>query len=79
MAANTQIDLKRFQSDLEALTPGHQVQLLTAAAISRGFRNGYIGTYSLGVDHEVRGVKFSAAYVGTAGIHLAQRLLSPRL
>lgn len=71
VAANTQIDLKRFQSDLEALTPGHQVQLLTAAAISRGFRNGYIGTYTLGVDHEVRGVKFSAAYVGTAGIHLA--------
>ena len=69
--ANTQIDLKRFQSDLEALTPGHQVQLLTAAPISRGFRNGYIGTYTLGIDHEFRGAKLSAAYVGTAGIHLA--------
>ena len=52
--ANTQMDLQRFQSDLEALTPGHQVQLLTAGAISRGFRNGYIGTYTLGVDHEFR-------------------------
>src|SRR4029077_92219 len=71
VAANTQMDLKRFQSDLEALTPGHQVQLLTAGAISRGFRNGYIGTYTLGVDHEFRGVKLSAAYVGNAGIHLA--------
>ena len=71
VAANTQMDLKRFQSDLEALTPGHQVQLLTAGAISRGFRNGYIGTYTLGVDHEFRGAKLSAAYVGTAGIHLA--------
>ncbi len=71
VAANTQIDLKRFQADLEALTPGHQVQLLTAGAIWRGFRNGYIGTYTLGVDHEFRGIKFSAAYVGTAGIHLA--------
>jgi hypothetical protein len=71
VAANTQIDLKRFQVDLEALTPGHQVQLLTAAAMSRGFRNGYIATYTLGVDHDLRGVKFSAAYVGTAGIHLA--------
>jgi Carboxypeptidase regulatory-like domain/TonB dependent receptor len=69
--ANTQMDLKRFQSDLEALTPGHQVQLLTAGVISRGFRNGYIGTYTLGIDHEFRGVKLSAAYVGTAGIHLA--------
>jgi Carboxypeptidase regulatory-like domain/TonB dependent receptor len=71
VVANTQIDLKRFQGDLEALTPGHQVQLLTAAAISRGFLNGYIGTYTLGVEHDLRGVKFSAAYVGTAGIHLA--------
>ncbi len=71
VAANTPIDLKRFQADLEALTPGHQVQLLTAAAIWRGFRNGYIGTYTFGVDHEFRGAKFSAAYVGTAGVHLA--------
>ncbi|MGH9742909.1 MAG: carboxypeptidase regulatory-like domain-containing protein [Candidatus Acidiferrum sp.] len=68
---NTQIDLQRFQTDLDALTPGDEVQLLTVAAISRTFRNGYIATSTLGIDHDFGIVKFSAAYVGTAGIHLA--------
>jgi len=74
VAANTQIDLQRFQNDLEDLTPGHEVQLLATGVISRAFRNGYIGTYTLGLDHDFGGVKMSAAYVGTAGIHLASML-----
>jgi hypothetical protein len=69
--ANTQIDLERFQNDLAALTPGDQTQLLSAAVISRKFQNGYIGTYTLGVDQQVGKAKLSVAYVGTAGIHLA--------
>jgi len=68
VAANTQIDLQRFQNDLKNLTG--QVQLLTATTISRGFKNGYIGTYTLGVDHDFGPMKASAAYVGTSGIHL---------
>lgn len=71
VSPNTQIDLQRFQSDLDALTPGNEVQLLTAAAISRSFRNGYIATSTLGVDHDFGILKFSAAYVNTAGVHLA--------
>jgi len=71
VAANTPIDLQRFQSDLQDLTPGHEVQLLSTGIISRNFQNGYIGTYTLGVDHDLRGVRISAAYVGTAGVHLA--------
>lgn len=68
---NTQIDLQRFQTNLDALTPGNEVQLLSAAAISRTFRNGYIATYTLGIDQDLGTVKLSVAYVGTAGIHLA--------
>jgi len=74
--ANTQIDLQRFQKDLAALTPGDQTQLLSAAAISRDFRNGYIGTYTLGFDQQIDKAKLSVAYVGTSGIHLA-RVFSP--
>jgi hypothetical protein len=69
--ANTPIDLERFQADLEALTPGDEVQLLSTGVISRNFRNGYIGTFTAGVDHDFRGMKLSVAYVGTAGVHLA--------
>jgi Carboxypeptidase regulatory-like domain len=68
VAANTQIDLRRFQNDLKAQTG--QVQLLIAAMMWRGFKNGYIGTYTLGVDHDFGPMKATVAYVGTNGIHL---------
>jgi Carboxypeptidase regulatory-like domain len=76
VAANTPIDLPRFQKDLEALTPGDQTQLLSVSVMSRNFKNGYIGTYTAGVDHDFGIVRWSAAYVGTAGIHLA-RVFAP--
>ena len=68
---NTQVDLQRYQNDLTALTPGNQVQLLSMVGLAKNFRNGYIGSYTAGIDHDFRDVKFSAAYVATAGIHLA--------
>jgi len=71
VAANTPIDLQRFQNDLAAVTPGHEVQLFTAGVIDRHFRNGYIATYTAGVDHDFGNVKVTAAYVATAGVHLA--------
>ena len=72
VTVNTPIDLQRFQNDLAATTPGHEVQLFTIAVISRHFRNGYIGTFTAGIDHDFGRVKFSAAYVGTAGVRLAR-------
>jgi hypothetical protein len=69
--SNTVIDLPRFQQDLTALTPGNQVQLLTIVGIAKNFGNGYIGSWTAGVDHDFGDFKFNASYVGTAGIHLA--------
>ena len=71
MAPNTEVDLQRYQNDLKALTPGNQVQLLSMTGFAKNFRNGYIESYTAGIDHDFRDVKFSAAYVGTAGVHLA--------
>jgi hypothetical protein len=76
VAANTPIDLARFQRDLEALTPGDQTQLLSVSVMSRHFKNGYIGTYTAGVEHDFGWVRWNAAYVGTTGIHLA-RVFAP--
>jgi hypothetical protein len=76
VAANTPIDLAKFQQDLEALTPGEQTQLLSVSVMSRNFKNGYIGTYTAGFDHDFGIVRWNAAYVGTAGIHLA-RVFAP--
>ena len=71
MAPNTQVDLQRYQDDLRALTPGNQVQLLTMLGFAKDFRNGYIGSYTAGLDHDFGDIKFSAAYVATMGVHLA--------
>jgi hypothetical protein len=68
---NTEVDLERYQDDLKALTPGNQVQLLSMTGFAKNFRNGYIESYTAGIEHDFRDVKFSAAYVGTAGVHLA--------
>ncbi len=74
--ANTEIDLPRFQADLTTNTPGNQVQLLAITGIARNFGNGYIGSWTAGVDHDFRDVKVNVSYVATAGIHLA-RVYSP--
>ncbi|HWN75672.1 MAG TPA: TonB-dependent receptor [Candidatus Udaeobacter sp.] len=76
VAANTPIDLVKFQQELEATTPGNETQLLSVSVMSRHFKNGYIGTYTAGVEHDFGWVRWNAAYVGTAGIHLA-RVFAP--
>jgi hypothetical protein len=76
VAANTPIDLAKFQQELEAATPGDETQLLSVSVMSRHFKNGYIGTYTAGVEHDFGWVRWNAAYVGTAGIHLA-RVFAP--
>ncbi|MGH9537837.1 MAG: TonB-dependent receptor domain-containing protein, partial [Terriglobales bacterium] len=68
---NTEVDLQRYQNDLKALTPGNQVQLLSMIGFAKNFRNGYIESYTAAIDHDFRDVKFSAAYVATAGVHLS--------
>ncbi len=71
VAPNTQVDLQRYQDDLKELTPGNQVQLLNMTGLAKNFRNGYIESYTAGIDHDFKDFKFSAAYVATAGVHLA--------
>jgi Carboxypeptidase regulatory-like domain len=73
--SNTIFDYSRFQTDLEALTPGN-VQLLNITGIAKNFGNGYMGSWTAGVDHDFDDFKFSASYVATTGIHLP-RVYSP--
>jgi len=74
--ANTEMDLPRFQNDLTELTPGHQIKLLTITGIAKNFSNGYIGSWTAGIDHDFRDIKVNVSYVATTGIHLA-RVYSP--
>jgi hypothetical protein len=64
---NTVMDVVRFERDLAALTPDHQIAPLALWGISGDFQNGYIGTWTAGVEQELQGITLNAAYVGTAG------------
>jgi hypothetical protein len=71
VAANTEADMPRFLADLSALTPGHQPQPISVFGMQPNFRNGYIGSYTAGIEQTFKDVVFNASYVGTAGVKLA--------
>ena len=67
---NTVMDLQRYQDAVAAEVPGHQAQLPALSAVANNFRNGYIASWTLSVEHNFRDFDATVAYVGTAGIHL---------
>lgn len=67
---NTEMDVNRFETDLAALTPDHQITPLNISSMSRDFRNGYIGTWTFGLERRFSEVALNAAYVGTTGVGL---------
>ena len=64
---NTLMDLSRFEADMAALSPDHQVTPLVVAGVAGNFQNGYISTWTAGVEQQLGGVSVSGAYVGTSG------------
>ena len=68
--ANSVMDVLRYEQDMAALSPGHQITPLNMMGISPGFQNGYIATWTAGIERKLGGANLSAGYVGTAGIKL---------
>ncbi|HEY1807667.1 MAG TPA: TonB-dependent receptor [Acidobacteriaceae bacterium] len=68
--ANTVMDVDRYQRDLAALSPGHQLSLLNLSAINPRFGNGFLQAWTLGVERQFAGLTADAAYVGTESFHL---------
>lgn len=68
--ANTVMDVNRYQQDLAALAPSHQLSLLTLSAIDRRFGDAYLQTWTLGLERAFAGLTADAAYVGTAAYRL---------
>jgi hypothetical protein len=67
---NTLMDVGRYERDLAALSPDHQVTPLVVAGIAPNFQNGYIGTWTAGIEHKWKAATLNLAYVGTAGVKL---------
>ena len=68
--ANTVMDVLRYERDLAALSPDHQITPLSTAGIANDFGNGWMGTWTAGVERKFGGATVNAAYVGNAGIKL---------
>ena len=68
--ANTVMDVNRYQQDLAALSPGQQLSLLSLNAIDRRFGDGFLQTWTLGVERAFAGLTADAAYVGTESFRL---------
>ena len=75
-APNTILDVARFQSDLSARTPGHQAQPLAVYGTPQVLPNGYIETFTAGIEQAFNDVVVNVSYVGTAGVHLPA-MISP--
>jgi hypothetical protein len=76
VAPNTVLDIERYQRDLAALSPGANFTPLNLAAIDRRFGNGYLQTWSLGLERQIARLTADASYVGTASAKLP-RIFSP--
>jgi hypothetical protein len=69
-AGNTPIDVVRFEKDLAALLPGNAIQPVQGNSTAQNFRNGYVNTYTLGIQQQFLGLDVSASYIGLTGVHL---------
>ncbi|MGA2476190.1 MAG: carboxypeptidase-like regulatory domain-containing protein [Terriglobia bacterium] len=74
VAPNTELDVVRLAEDLAAEAPGQPFRPYPLVGMAQDFRNGYIQTYTAGLEHEFGDLKFSASYVGTAGVKLADMI-----
>jgi hypothetical protein len=64
------MDVNRYQQDLAALAPSHQLSLLSLAGIDRRFGNAYLQTWTLGLERAFGGLTVDVAYVGTSAFRL---------
>jgi hypothetical protein len=67
---NTVLDIARLEADIASLSG--QPSPLNVQAISRGFGNAMLGTWSLGLERSSGNVTTSATYVGTTAYKLAR-------
>jgi hypothetical protein len=68
--ANTVMDVNRYQKELAGLAPSGQLSLLSLAGIDRRFGNGYLQTWTLGLERAFGGLTADVAYVGTSAFRL---------
>ncbi len=66
VAANTVMDVDRYEKDLAALTESGAVSALNLSGIDRSFGNGTLFTWTAGLERKLGNLTADANYVGTA-------------
>ncbi|MDR3718534.1 MAG: TonB-dependent receptor [Bryobacteraceae bacterium] len=72
VAPNTVMDITRFERDLAALSPDKQIRAVSTAGMDPNTRNGYVGSYTAGVERKLSDITLDAAYVAAVGVKLAR-------
>ena len=72
VAPNTAMDVNRFERELAALSPDKQIRAVSTAGMDPNTRNGYVGSYTAGVERNLGDVTVNAAYVAAVGVKLAR-------
>ena len=70
VAPNTVMDVDRYERDIAALSPSHQITPLNINVADRKFGNALLATWTLGAERAFGKLTADANYVGTAGIKL---------
>ena len=68
--ANTVMDVDRYEQDIAALSPSHEISPLNINVADRRFGNALLATWTLGLERAIGKLTADASYVGTAGIKL---------
>ena len=72
VAPNTEMDINRFERELAALSPDKQVRAVSTYGMAKDTRNGYVGSYTAGLERNVGDVTVNASYVAATGVKLAR-------
>ena len=67
---NTVMDVDRYEKDVAALTPSHVVSPLNLSGIDPSFGNGWMYTWSAGLERSFETLTGDLNYVGTVGAKL---------
>ena len=70
IAANTVMDVDRYEKDVAALTPSGVVSALNLSGIDASFGNATLYTWTAGMERKFGNLTADAGYVGTAGVKL---------
>jgi hypothetical protein len=70
VAANTVMDVNRYEQNVAALTAGHVVSDLSLSGIDRRFGNATLFTWTAGLERKFGNLTADANYVGTASERL---------